>query len=134
MPSIRVHDLLVLLVMVSVQGCALHDRLVARQSEHIDAWANPWLGKTKDARMTVLGPPDTCAAVSDGEVCEWVASDVSAGGGSLLEHHISYTYQDGIATAWNYQGPWGRRSNRDHAMQDKEPGLVGDKAHSKPGM
>lgn len=121
MLSIRVLGLLVL--MLSGQSCALHDRLVARQSEHIDAWADPWLGKTKDERVKVIGAPDKCTAVSDGEVCEWVASDVSTvGNGSSLEHHISYTYRGGIATEWNYWGDWGQRSSRSAMPATKNPG------------
>jgi hypothetical protein len=115
---------LVLVVFSSgcLSGCLTHP---------LDARFNPWLGKTKHVRMSVIGPPDNCAALSTGgEVCEWVSHGVSTaslncpadrvhgehecrgGGGESWEHHVLYTYdRDGIATAWTYRGSSGQRSS-----------------------
>jgi len=132
---------LFLVSMVGVQGCMVHDQLVARQAERIDAWANPWLGKTKDARMQVVGPPDRCAALSDSEVCEWSTLGVSnstdncawnsAYGGAQCgsvdgfpwKHRIRYTYRDGIATEWSYRGSWGQRSSQSSRTSHTEFGF-----------
>lgn len=134
--SIRV----LLVCLLGLQGCAVHDLLVAQQAERIDAWANPWLGHTKAARIAVIGPPDLCTTQNGSEVCEWsslssinipsqCAGDVlyaghpcGSGGSSSREHRILYTYRDGIATEWDYRGSWGERSSRSSRTNNTEPG------------
>lgn len=112
-----------------------------------EAKFNTWLGKPKDDRMKAIGPPDKCAVLSDGgEVCEWSAQGVyndsvrcspdyvhgghecSGGGGGSWEHHVIYTYRDGIATEWSYRGSLGERSSRDSQTKQAINGnkLAGD--------
>jgi len=118
----RVLSLFLLVISGSLSGCLTHP---------MDARFNPWLGKTKDVRVNVIGPPDTCTVLSSGgEVCEWVSNGVASaslncpadlihrepdcrgGVGESWEHHVLYTYdRDGIATAWNYRGSSGQRSS-----------------------
>jgi hypothetical protein len=118
----RVLSLVLLAISGSLSGCLTHP---------MDARFNPWLGKTKDVRVNVIGPPDTCTVLNTGaEVCEWVSNGVASaslncpvdlihkepdcrgGVGESWEHHVLYTYdRDGIATAWNYRGSSGQRSS-----------------------
>lgn len=120
--------ILALFISASLSGCLLHDMGDTKRLDSLDVQLNPWLGKTKDFRMKIIGPPDKCAALSaGGEVCEWVLSGVSAvhcppdaaysghqcSGGGSWEDHFVFTYdQDGIATEWNYNGSLGQRSSR----------------------
>ena len=111
---------LVLLVLVSssFQGCILI-------ATRMDANLNPWLGKTKDERMKVIGPPDRCVPLNaGGEVCEWFTYGVFQGVSN--EHHVIYTYdRNSIATEWNYRGDLGHRSSREsqtrEAMKETRP-------------
>lgn len=131
-------------ISASFEGCIIRELVDARQLDSMAARANLWLGKSKDDRMKVIGPPDKCAALREGgEVCDWVLRAVSTdsvncppdliygghqcrGGGSHSEeHHALFTYdRSGIATEWNYRGSLGQRSSRDsqamQAMKEKE--------------
>ncbi len=47
------------------------DNYYREQLDKMEPQWNQWLGKTKDERVMKQGPPDKCAALSDGgEVCE----------------------------------------------------------------
>jgi len=118
----RVLSLVLLVISGSLSGCLIHP---------MDARFNPWLGKTKDVRINVIGPPDTCTVLSTGgEVCEWVSNGVASTSlncpadlihrepdcrgevGESWEHLVLYTYdRDGVAIEWNYRGSSGQRSS-----------------------
>jgi hypothetical protein len=63
---------------------------------------NYWLGRPRDERIRVMGPPDRCTALQTGEdVCEWTTRGASSG------QQVTYTYDRGVATAWSYRGTLG---------------------------
>jgi hypothetical protein len=79
---------------------------------------NGWLGKTKDDRMVVEGPPDRCAPLQNGgEVCEWRSV------GAAWEHRRIFVYdREHVARSWTYQGTWGtRRSASAGAKEGNSP-------------
>jgi len=114
--------ILVAFISGNLSGCLIHP---------IDARFDPWLGKTKAVRMSVIGPPDKCTTLSTGgEACEWITNGVASaslncpadlspeapecrgGVGESWEDHVIFTYnRDGIATVWNYRGSSGQRSS-----------------------
>lgn len=118
----RLSSVVLLVISGSLTGCLTHP---------MDARFDLWLGKTKDVRINVIGPPDTCTVLNTGgEVCEWVSTgaasaslscpadlihrepDCPGGVGESWEHHVLYTYdRDGIATTWNYRGSSGQRTS-----------------------
>jgi hypothetical protein len=103
-------------------GC---DAYYQEQLDKLEPQWNQWLGKTKDERIKIAGPPDKCATLSDGgEVCEWSSGGVSGGGSysahtgygsssvSSWQHRRIFTYDPNhIAIAWSYQGNLGQRSS-----------------------
>ena len=114
-----------LLVIVGSSGCA------SQPSKLIDNNLNPWLGKTKDERIRLIGAPSQCVALSNGdEACSWIMTDAEtqtdcppdfvhgghrcSGSGSSGEHHVVMVYdRNGIAQEWNYRGSLGERSSKD---------------------
>ena len=108
--------LLPLLAALSLVGCAAFD---PPYSDIIDQRFNPWLGKTKDDRIRIAGPPERCAQLQDGEeACTWKSAGID--GSSVTRfvtvsswlHHVVFIYdKTGVAKAWHYSGSWGERSN-----------------------
>jgi len=103
------------------------------QLDKMEPQWNYWLGKTKDERVMKQGPPDKCAALTDGgEVCEWRAGGVSGGGSysahtgygassvSSWEHRRIFVYdRDHVTQAWTYRGVWGERSSKNPSAPTK---------------
>ena len=125
---------LLIFVSASLTGCGaaiiIADAITGStfQLDRAEAKFNAWLGKPKDERMKVIGPPETCMPLNaGGEVCEWVSRGVSVsnGTGHSWEHHIVYTYRDGIATEWSYRGDLGRRSSKDSQARQAANETVG---------
>ena len=114
-----IHALLVL-VSISSIGCATFNDSF---SDDIDRTYNPWLGRTKDERIQIVGTPERCARLqSQEEVCAWDRMALNMPGVRRLMsqtipswmHHIVYVYDpSGIARSWHYSGTWGERSSGD---------------------
>jgi hypothetical protein len=109
---------LLVFIVLTLPACTLFN---PSYSEVIDQHFNPWLGKTKDDRMRVAGPPEQCAQLQSGEeVCSWKSAGV--GGTSVSRwvqvsswmHQVVFVYdKQGIAQSWKYSGTWGERSSGD---------------------
>ena len=108
------------LVLAGLGGCSA---LSESYSDEIDRTYNPWLGRTKEARIQAVGPANRCAGLrSHEEVCAWdrIGLDMPAVRRLITQtvpswtHHVVYVYdQTGIALSWHYSGTWGERSSRD---------------------
>jgi hypothetical protein len=73
---------------------------------------NYWLGRSKEERIRVIGPPDQCTTPNAGqETCEWSSRGASAG------QRLTYSYDQGIATAWAYHGPYGQFTSANYQMK-----------------
>ena len=119
---IRIPCIHVLLLLVTINsiGCAeFNDSF----SDDIDRTYNLWLGRTKDERIQMVGPPERCARLqSQEEVCSWDRMALDMPGVRRLMnqtipswmHHIVYVYDpSGTAKSWHYSGSWGERSSGD---------------------
>lgn len=75
-----------------------------------------FLGKSKDERIRIIGPPTGCARLNTGEeICEWSPKAANA-----LEQHVAYTFdRDGIARGWSYRGPLGQFTHDNYLAGEK---------------
>lgn len=109
-----------------VAGCATSGRDFKQESANK---FNQWLGKSKDERVKVLGPPERCTPLDQGgEVCQWVWRGMSGGGSfvggyagssgsssmSTWEAILNFTYDHNhVARFWSFRAP-------DHAFTSND--------------
>lgn len=77
------------------------------------------LGKTKSEETVTFGEPFKCGALqAGGEVCGWFDDGMSNGGTTEASQHVVYFTFDlnGKASAWDYQGAYGKHSSRDTSL------------------
>ena len=109
-------------ILLAIPGCLFHD---PSYSQLIDQRFNAWLGKSKDERMRIAGPPERCAPLqSSEEACVWESKGIE--GSSVTKfvtvsswmHQVVFIYdRQGIARAWHYSGSWGERSSGDKGAE-----------------
>jgi hypothetical protein len=115
-----------IIVVLNTAACATREEIAERHYQQLSERFDKWIGKHRDQRIKVAGPPGRCFILeSKEEVCEWVKSGVSGeghsaydgnigyGGGysevSSWEHRVLFIYDtDHIATSWRYSGDWGQ--------------------------
>lgn len=114
---------IIVLLGCATAGCATHATV-----NPVDINLNPWLGKSKDERVKMVGAPTQCIRLNTGEeICDWVRRgpydsnidcppDGIYGGhrceqtASPEKHHLIFRYdRQGIAHEWSYQGSRGTR-------------------------
>ena len=87
--------------------------------EHVRKRLDAGLGKTKSEQSAVFGQPFRCNEVSTGgEICGWYDGGMSDGGNTDARQHLVYFTFDGNgkASAWDYQGAYGKHSSRDASL------------------
>lgn len=94
---------------------------------------NYWLGQSKEERIRVMGKPEQCTALNTGEeMCAWT---------SKAPQRLTYSYNGGMATSWDYQGPLGQftsanyqtpQSRQTPAGQAASPSSTGGSIQRKP--
>lgn len=116
-------SVMVLMLGGAIAGCAKHATV-----NPVDINLNPWLGKSKEERMRMVGAPTQCITLNTGEeICDWVRRgpydfnidcppDGIYGGhrcqrtAGREKHHLIFRYdRQGIAHAWSYRGSGGTR-------------------------
>jgi len=90
----------------------LREKDRVRTGESLDFF----LGKSKDERIRIIGPPNACTRLTTGgEICEW-----SPKASSALEQHVAYSFdRDGIARGWSYRGPLGQFTHDNYHAEEK---------------
>jgi hypothetical protein len=105
-------------------GCASFE---PSYTELVDRRFNVWLGKSKDDRIRVAGPPEQCAPLQSAEeACTWRSVGIDGTSVSRFvtvtswAHQVVFIYdKNGIARQWHYSGSWGER-----ASSDKEQSMM----------
>ena len=84
----------------------------------------PGIGKPKSEQVARLGQPFECKpAAGGGEICGWYDPEMSdSGKDNPSAHQVFYTFdQKGVATAWQYQGIYGKLSSTDETLPVPPP-------------
>jgi hypothetical protein len=90
-----------------------------KQKTRMAGTLNYWLGRSKDERTRIIGPPQECVSFNKTEeLCEW---RIARGGGSASApetHSFTYTYnQDHLARAWTYRGDYGQFTSAEYPVK-----------------
>lgn len=99
-----------------------------REKNGLAETLNGWLGKPKNERIRIIGPPNACSGLNTGEeVCEWVTAtrsvaSSSQSSASSSEQHVTFTYdKSSIARSWSYRGAYGQFTNADYHLGKSTP-------------
>jgi hypothetical protein len=86
--------------------------------EHVRTRLDAGLGKTKKEEMGTFGQPFRCKDLpTGGEVCGWYDEGMSLGSTDSTQHVVYFTFDAmGKASAWDYQGAYGKHSSRDSSL------------------
>ena len=86
--------------------------------EHVRSRLDAALGKTKTEQTATFGQPFRCKDLSTGgEVCGWYDEGMSLGSTDSTQHVVYFTFDaTGKASAWDYQGAYGKHSSRDSSL------------------
>lgn len=85
--------------------------------EHVRTRLDAALGKTKTEQTATFGQPFRCNPSPGGEICGWYDGGMSLGSTDATQHVIYFTFDGtGKASAWDYQGAYGKHSSRDTSL------------------
>lgn len=105
---------------LEVAGCSTVGQINEEHYSQLSGNLNQWIGKHRDERIKVAGPPSRCFVLeTHEEVCEWIHEGMSGqsyygvnggyGASSSWKHSVLFIYDSRrIAKSWRYNGDWGQ--------------------------
>lgn len=117
---------------LEVAGCSTVGQINEEHYSQLSGNLNQWIGKHRDERIKVAGPPSRCFVLeTHEEVCEWIHEGMSGqsyygvnggyGASSSWKHSVLFIYDSRrIAKSWRYNGDWGQLQSDQNLIPAKK--------------